>query len=224
MQKKDEFISMASHELKTPVTSLKAYTEILKIKLEEENNLMAVTMLTKMNRQIDKLTHLIGDLLDVSKANAGMLNYNFEDTDFNELVKDVVVNMQLTSTNHQIEMNLAETTVIECDKNRLGQVIINILSNAMKYSPRSGKIEVTSVKRDQDVSLYIQDYGIGIPLDQQSKLFSRFFRVTENTFPGLGLGLYISNEIIKRHSGSMSFTSEEGKGSTFGFTLPIKNR
>ena len=224
MQKKDEFISMASHELKTPVTSLKAYTEILKIKLEEENNLMAVTMLTKMNRQIDKLTHLIGDLLDVSKANAGMLNYNFEDTDFNELVKDVVVNMQLTSTNHQIEMNLAETTVIECDKNRLGQVIINILSNAMKYSPRSGKIEVTSVKREQDVSLYIQDYGIGIPLDQQSKLFSRFFRVTENTFPGLGLGLYISNEIIKRHSGSMSFTSEEGKGSTFGFTLPIKNR
>ena len=224
MKKKDEFISMASHELKTPVTSLKAYTEILMMTLEGGENAKAVTMLTKMDKQIDKLTSLIGDLLDVSKANSGQLNFYFEEIDFNELVKETAGNMQLTSSKHKIKLHLTDTVMIKCDKNRIGQVIINLVSNAFKYSPQVGEIIITSAVTGKDITLCVQDFGIGIPLSEQSKLFSRFFRVTENTYPGLGLGLYISNEIIKRHSGTMNFKSEEGKGSTFCFSLPVKNK
>jgi signal transduction histidine kinase len=95
------------------------------------------------------------------------------------------------------------------------------LSNAIKYSPDANKIIVSSVSTKNDIKICVQDFGIGIPLSEQSKLFKRFFRVTNNTFPGLGLGLYICNEIIKRHSGTMDFKSEDGKGSVFCFTLPV---
>lgn len=222
MEKKDEFISMASHELKTPVTSLKAYTQILMMNFEEGQNPAALHMLSKMDKQIEKLTSLIGDLLDVSKANAGQLNFQYELLDFNELVKEVTGVMQLTTGEHEIEMHLAETKMIEGDRNRLGQVIINLVSNAVKYSPGADKIIISSENTKDELKFSVQDFGIGIPLSQHSKLFSRFFRVSENTYPGLGLGLYICNEIIKRHSGTMGFISEEGKGSTFWFTIPFR--
>jgi len=222
MQKKDEFISMASHELKTPVTSLKAYTQILTMNMQDGGEDMSKTMLERMDKQIEKLTRLIGDLLDVSKANAGQLNYTYEDVDFNEMVQEVTGVMQLTNNSHQIEVNLDQTCTIVGDKNRLGQVIINLVSNAVKYSPNADKILVTSENTGDHLKFCVQDFGIGIPVSQQGKLFSRFFRVSENTYPGLGLGLYISDEIIKRHSGTMGFVSTPGKGSTFCFTLPIK--
>jgi len=222
-EKKDEFISMASHELKTPVTSLKAYTQIMMMNFEDRSDKVSVSMLDKMDKQIEKLTRLIGDLLDVSKSNSGQLNYTYEDIDFNEMVKEVISVMQLTNTSHKIEVSLDDTCIITGDKNRLGQVIINLVSNAVKYSPEADKILVTSEKKDGQLKFSVQDFGIGIPASQQAKLFSRFFRVSQNTFPGLGLGLFISNEIIKRHSGDMSFISTEGKGSTFCFTLPIKH-
>ena len=222
MEKKDEFISMASHELKTPVTSLKAYTQILMMNFEEGQNPSALNMLTKMDKQIEKLTSLIGDLLDVSKANSGQLNFYYEPLDFNEVVREVTSVMQLTTGNHKMEIDLAETQIIEGDKNRLGQVIINLVSNAVKYSPGADKILISSENTTDELKFSVQDFGIGIPLSQHSKLFSRFFRVSENTYPGLGLGLYICNEIIKRHSGTMGFISEEGKGSTFWFTIPFR--
>ena len=150
--------------------------------------------------------------------------FYFEEIDFNELVKETAGNMQLTSSKHKIKLHLTDTVIIECDKNRIGQVIINLVSNAFKYSPQVGEIIITSAVTGKDITLCVQDFGIGIPLSEQSKLFSRFFRVTENTYPGLGLGLYISNEIIKRHSGTMNFKSEEGKGSTFCLSLPVKNK
>ena len=221
MERKDEFISMASHELKTPVTSLRAYTQILMMNLEGGESKGALTMLTKMDKQINKLTSLIGDLLDVSKANAGQLNFYFEKIDFNEMVQEVVSVMQLSAGSHIIELNLADTKIVDGDRNRLEQVVINLISNAIKYSPNSGRIIVSSFNKNDEIKLCVQDFGIGIPLSEQSKLFSRFFRVNENTFPGLGLGLYICNEIIKRHFGTMDFKSEDGKGSTFCFSIPV---
>ncbi len=223
MEKKDEFISMASHELKTPVTSLKAYTEILMMTLKGAEDDMALGMLTKMNKQIDKLTGLIGDLLDVSKSNSGMLIFTYEQFDFNDLVNEVVGSMQFANSNHLIELHLAPPQIINGDRNRLGQVIINLVSNAIKYSPNSNKVIITSVFNNDHLKLCVQDFGIGIPLSEQPKLFNRFFRVNANTFPGLGLGLYICNEIIKRHFGSMDFKSEEGKGSSFCFSLPLSS-
>ena len=222
MERKDEFISMASHELKTPVTTLKAYTEILLMDAESHQNPGQQSMLEKMDIQIIKLTSLIGDLLDVSKSNSGQLYLDIEEIDFNQLVKEVVNVMQLTIKTHTIELNLSETKMVEGDKNRLGQVITNLISNAAKYSPQSDKIIISTRSNSNEIKLCVRDFGIGIPLSQQPKLFSRFFRVTKNTFPGLGLGLYICNEIIKRHSGRMDFKSDEGEGSTFCFYLPTK--
>jgi two-component system CheB/CheR fusion protein len=223
MERKDEFISMASHELKTPVTTLKAYTEILLMDSEGKENKKELNMLQKMDMQINKLTSLIGDLLDVSKSNSGQLNLDFEEIEFNQLIKDVVNVMQVAVKTHTIELNLSKTQMIIGDKNRLGQVITNLISNAAKYSPNADKIIISTENLENEIKLCVLDYGIGIPISQQPKLFNRFFRVSKNTYPGLGLGLYICNEIIKRHSGRMNFKSEEGKGSTFCFYLPIKN-
>jgi two-component system CheB/CheR fusion protein len=225
MEKKDEFISMASHELKTPVTSLKAFTQIMMMTFEGEGNSMASSMLNKMDKQINKLTGLISDLLDASKANLGQLKFENEDFDFNELVKEIVDEVQRTSTTHKIELALAKTQTISGDRNRIGQVIMNLLSNAIKYSPQADNIIIRTDTKDQ-IKLCVEDFGIGIPVSQQPKLFTRFFRATNdrtNTYPGLGLGLYISNEIIKRHSGTIDFKSEEDKGSTFCFSLPLKS-
>lgn len=225
MQKKDEFISVASHELKTPVTSLKGFTQILQMTFEKEENAMANNLLPKMNHQIDKLTNLINDLLDVTKVNSGQLRLEEEKFNFNDLVMETVEEVQRTTQTHKIETKLAAPETIFGDKNRIAQVIINLLSNAIKYSPNADKVIVSSARTDGQIKLTVQDFGIGIPQSQQPKLFTRFFRVNDdktNTYPGLGLGLYITNEIIKRHRGAIEFTSEEGKGSTFSFTLPVK--
>ena len=221
MQKKDEFISMASHELKTPVTSLKVFNELLLMDAERKENKNESIMLKKMDKQIDKLTHLIGDLLDVSKTNSGQLSYDFETINFNDVVIETVNVLQL-STSHQLRLNLGEPTFVLADKNRLGQVITNLVSNAVKYSPHSLDVDIYTEKSNGRIRLCVRDYGIGIPVSEQSKLFSRFFRVSENNYPGLGLGLYICKEIIRRHSGTMSFETEEGKGSTFCFSIPVK--
>ena len=139
------------------------------------------------------------------------------------MIHEVTGIIQLSSSKHKIELHLSDTQIIKGDRNRLGQVIANLLSNAIKYSPNADKIIVSSVNSKDQVKICVKDFGIGIPLSEQSKLFSRFFRVSNNTYPGLGLGLYICNEIIHRHSGTMEFQSEEGKGSMFCFTLPVIN-
>ena len=224
LARKDEFISMASHELKTPVTTIKAFAEILLYDFQNENNTTATDYLTKMNRQIDKLTRLIADLLDATKVNAGMLQFEEENFDFNELVIEMADQMQLTSLRHKIELNLSKTCNICGDRGRLGQVINNLISNAVKYSPSASRIIVGTDVTANSVELSVQDFGIGIPIEQQSEVFNRFFRAGDTkakNFPGLGLGLYISNEIIKRHSGTLTFKSEVGKGSTFYMNLPI---
>lgn len=226
LQKKDEFISVASHELKTPVTSLKGFTQILQMSFENEGNALANKLLPKMDLQINKLTNLINDLLDVTKINSGQLQLEEEKFNFNELIIETVEEVQRTTQTHIIETKLAIAEMIFGDKNRIGQVIINLLSNAIKYSPNANKIVVTCSRKNDQINFCVQDFGIGIPAGQQSKLFTRFFRVNDdktNTFPGLGLGLYITSEIIKRHNGTINFTSEEGKGSMFCFELPVGN-
>ncbi|MGN6341889.1 MAG: PAS domain-containing sensor histidine kinase [Ginsengibacter sp.] len=220
LQKKDEFISMASHELKTPVTSLKAYTEIMVMDATMKGNKEELAMLKKMEKQLNKLTRLIGDLLDVSRVNAGELTYDFEIIDFNELLRETISVIQLT-TKHKLEMKLASSVKVEADKNRLAQVIINLVSNAIKYSPAADRVIIRSEIVDHKVKLCVQDFGIGIPLPEQEKLFNRFTRIGENTYPGLGLGLYISKEIVKRHFGTITVKSAEGKGSVFCFSIPV---
>lgn len=223
-QQKDEFISMASHELKTPVTSLKGFTQILKMRFEKEGNDTAAELLTKMDKQVDKLTNLIVQLLDATKIANGQLQFINEDFNFNELVTEIAEEMQHTSASHKIILNLAGSKIINGDRNRIGQVIINLISNAIKYSPAADQVIVTGTTEKNKIKLCIQDFGIGIPAEKQSKIFNRFFRVSgdrQDTFPGLGLGLFIASEIIKRHKGKITLESAVGRGSTFCFTLPV---
>ncbi len=214
-----------SHELKTPVTTLKAFTQLLLRNFQKENNTKATEYLSRMDKQINKLTVLITDLLDATKVNAGVLHFEKDEFDLNELVIEVVNEMQLTSETHVIELKLDKSQSLIGDRNRVGQVITNLISNAIKYSPTASRVTVSSENTGSSVMLHVRDFGIGIPNDQQSRIFSRFFRASEikaNTFPGLGLGLYISNEIIKRHSGSITFKSEVGNGSAFSVELPVE--
>lgn len=224
-RQKDDFLGIASHELKTPVTSIKAYTQVLESIFRKKGDEKAANQLAKMDMQVDKLTNLIADLLDVTKIQSGKLLFHEEVFALNELVNEVVEEIQRTTDNHAIIKKIAEDRKIFGDRERIGQVITNLITNAIKYSPRADKIIVHTQTDDKNVILKVQDFGVGIPKEKQNKVFEQFFRVSgpkQNTFPGLGLGLYISSEIIKREGGTIWFESEEKKGSIFSFSLPIK--
>ncbi|RZL52081.1 MAG: HAMP domain-containing histidine kinase, partial [Pedobacter sp.] len=168
------------------------------------------------------LTGLIGDLLDVTKIQSGKMTYNPVKFDFNLLAKEIIEEMQHTTTQHQIRFEFETDFIVNADKERIGQVITNFLSNAIKYSIDSQHIDVKSYRQNNEIILSVQDYGIGISKDLQHLIFDQFYRVGGNlqhTYPGLGLGLYISSEIIKNEGGRIWLDSDEGKGSTFYFAL-----
>ena len=219
---KDDFMGIVSHELKTPVTSIKAFTQVLQNRFIRAGDEKSAALLGKMDTQINKLTSLIGDLLDVTKIEGGKLQLNEDFFSFDALVDEVVEAMQRTTTRHTIERQGVTNTTLYGDKDRIEQVIINFLTNAIKYSPQSDKIIVQSRTEKDHVMLSVQDFGVGIPEEKQQQVFERFYRVSGNeTIPGIGLGLYISAEIIKRQKGTIGVESEQGKGSTFYFSLPI---
>jgi hypothetical protein len=225
-KQKEEFIGVASHELKTPVTSIKAYTQILHEILLGKKDFASADLLLRMDHQIDKLTKLIKDLLDVTKITEGKLVLNKEKFNLNDLVDEISEEMQVTSKNHKIIKNPGDMKPIIADKERTTQVIVNLLSNAIKYSPKADKIVITSYIKGEEVVVSVQDFGIGISKEVQGKLFDRFFRVsdqTTSTFPGLGLGLFISTEIVKLQNGRIWVESAPNEGSTFCFTLPYNS-
>ncbi|HEX2914522.1 MAG TPA: ATP-binding protein [Chloroflexia bacterium] len=222
-QRRDEFIGIASHELKTPLTSVKGYVQLLERMLSGSDNDKARLYFAKTNIYIDRLNSLIADLLDVSRVQAGKLQFNLSEFDFDELVKEGVDSIQPTATHHKIELVGKAGTTVVGDRNRLEQVLTNLLTNAIKYSPQADRVVVSVSKNQDSVEVAVQDFGIGISRENQAKIFERFYRVESSArgFSGLGIGLYISSEIINRHNGTLSVESEEGKGSIFTFTLPI---
>ncbi|HMH33181.1 MAG TPA: PAS domain S-box protein [Puia sp.] len=225
-QQKDNFIGIASHELKTPVTSIKAYTQVLERMMMKKGATTEADMMRRMDGQINRLTSLIGDLLDVTKINSGKLQFNDKEFDFIEYVKALIEDLQHTTPKHEIVANLEPTGFVYGDRERIGQVITNLITNAIKYSPNADKIIVHSESKNNEVTLCVEDFGIGIPKGSLDRVFEQFYRVSghlQHTFPGLGLGLYISSEIIKREGGRIWVTSTEGQGSTFCFALPVKN-
>ncbi|TLD41889.1 MAG: Chemotaxis protein methyltransferase CheR [Candidatus Jettenia ecosi] len=224
-RQKDEFIGIASHELKTPVTSIKAYTQILQHRFQKAGDMKSAEMVGKMDAQIDKLTSLIGDLLDVTKIEGGKLQYHEGPFDFNELIGEIVEEMQRLTTKHTLVQQLTKSRTITGDRDRIGQVITNFLSNAIKYSLHADTIIIKTKTDKEGVTLCVQDFGCGISKSDQEKLFKRFSRIIasdQKAYPGMGLGLYITSEIIKRHNGKIWVESEKGKGSTFCFSLPLK--
>ena len=225
-QLKDEFLGVASHELKTPVTSIKGYTQLLERRFRNDGDERSAALLQKMNVQLQKLTLLIEDLLDVTRIESGKLLFRYSSFDYNELMNEIVEETQRTTTKHTIIRKLSSTVTLSADRDRIGQVLSNLLTNAIKYSPRSETIIVKTVCTDDAIITSVRDFGIGISPEKQQHIFERFYRVegeTRATYPGLGLGLYISAEFVKRHNGSIWVESEEGKGTTFSFSLPLED-
>lgn len=223
-QQKDDFIGVASHELRTPVTSIKTYTHVLLKQFRQKEDMQSVEVLSKMNSQINRLTMLIGDLLDVTKIEAGKLQLRETYFDVNELINEVVEEMQLTTTRQKLITNLSQNTTLLGDRDRIGQVITNLLTNAIKYSPPHSEIIISTKQTKNELTISVQDFGIGIAKNKLRKVFDRFYRIEgheQDTYPGLGLGLFISREIIERHGGSIWVESKNGEGSTFYFSLPI---
>lgn len=222
MNKKDEFMSIASHELKTPITSIKGYLQFALKMAEQEKFGQIFGFVDKANRQIGKLTALVDDLLDVTRIQGGKMVFSFSDFNIREIVQESIDGLQGSLGNHSITTELDDVN-IHADKNRIEQVISNFLSNGLKYSPHGKDIIIKAKKNGDKIRLSVKDFGIGIPKDKAEFIFDRFFRVEESShlFSGLGLGLYISAEIIKRHNGNIGVESEENEGSEFWFEIPV---
>ena len=218
-QRKDEFLSIASHELKTPLTSIKAFNQIL-ARLETEGK--TKNFINKSAEHIFRLERLIADLLDVTKINAGKLHYSFENFSFHEVLIYATENFQYNDS-HRIMVQTSADVIIHGDRFRLEQVLDNLISNAIKYSPGADQVIVKSIKEDNGLIISVQDFGVGIETKDLDKLFDRYYRVDNNSmrFEGLGLGLFISSEILKRHQGSFWIESKPGSGSTFFIRLPL---
>ncbi|WP_058534632.1 GAF domain-containing sensor histidine kinase [Legionella saoudiensis] len=222
---RDEFIGNASHELNTPLTSMMIYAQILEQQFEGAANPRHTEMVIKLREQVDRLHVLIRDMLDTTRLAEGKLQLKISCFDLNNLIQEKAENTQLNTKKHQLELQLKPMEPIVADEERIGQVLINLISNAIKYSPLGGKIIISSEIIDKQVKVSVTDSGIGIPKEDFEKIFERFYRVISNeakTFPGMGIGLSICKDIIEMHRGRFAVESQERIGSTLSFIIPIK--
>ena len=224
MKHKDEFLGIASHELKTPLTILKAYTEIL-TENKDIDDKAREHIQSKIAAQINRLGILVYDLLDTTKIKEGSMQYTMEQVNLGQLVKDVTGDMQHTTLSHQISISSVADVTVTCDRERISQVLMNLLSNAIKYSPAKSPVEVSLVQNGDTVTCAVKDHGYGIAAAEQQKIFEKFYRAedaTIKTYSGIGLGLYIASNIIAHHKGKIWVESEAGKGAVFYFSLPVQ--
>ena len=228
---KDEFIGIAAHELRTPLAVVKGFAQTLIVQTAHGKGPELADWQMEAIQDIDQATNrlveLTEDLLDVTRLQAGRLQLQFEPTDLVALVQRIVKRFRVTTERHQIALETAEENiVVKIDHRRIEQVVSNLISNAIKYSPDGGNIEVTVLEEKQanTALLCVRDYGIGIPAYQQGRIFSRFMRADNanaHNIGGTGLGLYLCRELIERHNGRIWFESVEGQGSTFYVSLPL---
>ncbi|MGN7203619.1 hybrid sensor histidine kinase/response regulator [Pedobacter sp. SAFR-022] len=221
--KKDEFISIASHELKTPLTSVKGYVQLLERSIDKGDVDTVKKHLHKAQTQLEKLNNLIADLLDISKIESGKLKFNKQNFFIGDLLKNIVEVMAQSFPDYKITVSGAAEHCIYGDEMRIEQVIINFLTNAIKYSPGTSEVLINVREENEQIYVGVRDYGIGIAPEQQKNLFEKFYRVEETAlhFQGLGIGLYISAEIIRRHGGIVGVESTLGEGSEFYFEIPL---
>lgn len=219
-RKKDEFIAMASHELKTPLTSMNGYLQLLGRRAIEPNK----PFVEKSIRQLEKLNALVNDLFDISKIQSGKLQFTFEEFDILQLVQEILDPIMESNPTFQFHTKLEADVYIEADRMRIEQVITNLVVNAIKYSPDSRSIDIELKRKVDELIFMVEDHGIGIDAEHLPHIFNQFFRVQgpSKRISGLGLGLFITREIIERHNGRIWVESEPCKGSRFFFTLPLK--
>jgi PAS domain S-box-containing protein len=222
-QRKSDFIGMASHELKTPLTSLTALIQVLQQKLRDSDG-FTTNVLTKAHLQTKKMSALINGFLNVSRLESGKLSIEKQSFDLNTLINELIEETQLTVSSHAFVFESPEKIIVNADREKIGSVLSNLLSNAVKYSPKGGTVTTKLSRTNGEVIVIVKDEGIGINRQDIDRLFDRYYRVqNENTrhISGFGVGLYLSAEIIQRHGGRIWAESEKGNGSTFYFTLPL---
>lgn len=222
-QRKDDFLSVASHELKTPLTTLKGYIQLMQETAAEECKGKFDGYLLKTAEHVDRLTLLVNDLLDVSKMQAGKVEISPAYFSFDTMIRDNVENFSATGNGHQFVVRGEASDHFFGDRDRLQQVVVNLLSNAIKYSPTDSTIEIYLSKVSDYIKVAVSDKGLGVKPEDKFNIFKRFYRSehTHELFPGMGIGLYVSRQIIEKHGGSIWVESEPGEGSIFSFTLPV---
>ena len=222
LTKKDEFISIASHELKTPITSLKASLQLLRRVMDTPSSDIAPKLLDQSSRSIEKIGRLIDDLLNVTRMNEGQLRLNKTTFTIAEMLDECCTHVRV-SGKHKLILQGDKSLQINADENRIEQVMVNLVDNAVKYAPNNINIYLIVEKTFDFAKISVKDKGPGISTDMRDHLFDRYYRAdySGGQYSGLGLGLYISSEIIKRHGGQIGVDSERGMGSTFWFTLPL---
>jgi signal transduction histidine kinase len=222
LQVKDQFLSIVSHELRTPLTTIKGYAQMLQRKLA--HNPDDQRFANNIDAQVGRLSRLVDDLLDVTRFSRGQFELTLERTDIRSALEDVITRFRVVASKHTFRLELDGGSFEgDWDRDRLEQVMNNLVGNAVKYSPSGGEIVISTRHEQDQVVIAVRDYGVGIPEADQKHLFDRFFRGSaENTdIKGLGLGLYVSQRIVEAHGGTIGATSVPGEGSEFFFTLPL---
>ncbi|WP_037374244.1 chemotaxis protein CheB [Salinimicrobium xinjiangense] len=229
-ERKESFLKLASHELKTPITSIKGYTQFLLERLRESKEVLPgsipiIPSLERIDSQVTRLTRLISEMLDLSRVQESKLSLQKESFSLNQMVEESVQDVQYSSSSAKIKIDHKDQLMVNGDRDRISQVLINLITNAIKYSPNNKNIEVKVFQEGKDKAcVSVKDQGIGIDRVDQKNIFKRFFRVTgkdEQTYSGLGIGLYLAKEIMIRHNGNLKVKSEKGEGSVFTFSLPL---
>ena len=223
--KKDIFLSVASHELKTPLTTLKTLLHLHKNEVLADNE-ACPNMLEQAESQLLRIERLVANLLDASRVNKYKMGYRFEEFNFGEMIKESVERIQQQANKHTILLEQNAKVLFTGDKLRLEQVMNNLLSNAIKYSPDADTIIVKSYVVQDEVYVSVQDFGVGIAPENIGDIYTAYYRVnkTSASCQGLGIGLYVCSEIIKSHLGKLWVQSVPTQGSTFYFRLPISRK
>jgi len=222
-KEKDEFSSVIMHELKGPVSTLNGYLQLLQAHLSKRHDKKLLGYTENMKEQVRRLTSLINGLLNASTIRAVGFDYHEEIFDINESITKTIEDVQKTTKTHTIVREGKIERYVRGDRDRIAQVLMNLLINAIRYSPNAAKIIVKTSYKQGKIIIGVEDFGIGISKINQRKVFERFFRVnssSKETFYGVGLGLDISSQIVRHHKGKMWVESLEGKGTEFSFSLP----
>jgi len=222
--RRSKFIGMVSHELKTPLTALKAYVQMLNNWAKKQKDNFTIGALSKVDKQVKKMLNMINSLLNLSGAEAGKIHLKKEEFRLDVLISEVVEETLFITSTHHIGINPCDSVSVKADREKIEQVLVNLLSNAAKYSDKAAGIEIGCVLHDSNVEVSVRDQGLGIAPGDIDKLFLPHYRVESKEtekIAGFGIGLYLCAEIIHRHNGKIWVESEPGKGSTFKFTLPL---
>jgi len=226
---KEEFIASVSHDLRTPLFSLIGYLDLLRNGKVNEPDVQK-EFLTRASKDVDRLLDMVNELLDISRLESDSLVLNWEELDLGAVILDVLQSFQEKANVRQISLTsilMESSMIVEADPLRMRRVLANLVENAIKFSEPGSKISISAEKMNGNITINVIDQGYGIPSEELSKVFDKFYqartKIKKNTF-GMGLGLYISKQIVEAHGGCIAVKSQLGAGSTFTITLPVKNR